>query len=166
MDRGRQPVHRVPWCWWASRTVAVTCAGIGQSEAGRHRRFLSAIERAATNATSTIPIVFVAVADPVRVGLIESLARPGASVTGLATVAPGGFMAKSLEVLKQALPKATRIAVLLNPSNAVTSALFPLEGPPAAQQLGVTLQVLHTRTPEDVEHASISLFNRRRKLCG
>jgi len=92
--------------------------------------------RAVKNATSTIPIVFIAVADPVRVGLVESLARPGGNVTGVATVVPGGFMAKGLEVLKQAVPQATRIAVLLNPSNEVTNALFPVEAPPAARQLG------------------------------
>jgi putative ABC transport system substrate-binding protein len=109
--------------------------------------------RAAKNATSTIPIVFIAVADPVRVGLVESLARPGGNVTGVATVVPGGFIAKSLEVFKQAVPKATRIAALLNPTNEVTNALFPLEAPPAARQLGVQLQVLEVRTPEEIERA-------------
>ena len=109
--------------------------------------------QAAKNATSTIPIVFIAVADPVRVGLVESLARPGKNITGLATVVPGGFLGKSLEVLKQAVPTATRIAVLINPDNAVTSALVPLEVPPAARQLGVQLQLLEARTPEDIERA-------------
>src|SRR5437867_9426269 len=56
--------------------------------------------RAVKNATSTIPIVFIAVADPVRVGLVESLARPGGNVTGAATLVPGGFIAKQLEILK------------------------------------------------------------------
>jgi putative ABC transport system substrate-binding protein len=109
--------------------------------------------RAVKNATSTIPIVFIAVADPVRVGLVESLARPGGNVTGVATVVPGGFIAKALEVLTQAVPKATRIAVLLNPSNEVTNALFPVEAPPAARQLGVKLQVLEVRSPEGIERA-------------
>jgi putative tryptophan/tyrosine transport system substrate-binding protein len=109
--------------------------------------------RAAKNATSTIPIVFIAVADPVRVGLVESLSRPGGNVTGVATLVPGGFIAKQLDVFKQALPKATRIAVLINPTNEVTSALFPLEAPPAARQLGVQLQMLEVRTPEGIERA-------------
>jgi putative ABC transport system substrate-binding protein len=56
--------------------------------------------RAVKNATSTIPIVFVGVADPVRVGLVDSLARPGGNVTGVATLVPGGFIAKQLEILK------------------------------------------------------------------
>jgi putative tryptophan/tyrosine transport system substrate-binding protein len=108
---------------------------------------------AVKNATSTIPIVFIAVADPVRVGLVESLARPGANVTGVATLVPGGFIGKQLDVLVQAVPKATRIAALLNPTNEVTRALFPLEGPPAAQRLGVQLQVLEVRAPEGIEGA-------------
>ncbi len=109
--------------------------------------------RAAKNATSTIPIVFVAVADPVRVGLVESLARPGGNVTGVATLVPGGFIGKSLEQLKQALPNAIRIATLVNPTNEVTNALFPLEAPQAAPQLGVQLQVLEVKAPEDIERA-------------
>ncbi len=108
---------------------------------------------AAKNATSTIPIVFIAVADPVRVGLVGSLARPGGNVTGLATLVPGGFLGKSLEVFTQAVPKATRIAVLLNPANAVTNALVPLEAPLAARQLGVQLLMLEARTPEAIERA-------------
>jgi putative ABC transport system substrate-binding protein len=107
----------------------------------------------AKNATSTIPIVFVGIADPVRIGLVQSLARPGGNVTGLATVVPGGFIGKQLEVLKQLLPKATRIAVLINPSNEITRALFPLEGPAAAQQLGLQLQMLEVRAPEGIESA-------------
>ena len=109
--------------------------------------------RAAKNATSTIPIVFLTVADPVRVGLVESLARPGGNVTGVATLVPGGFIAKQLEILKQAVPKATRIATLLNPTNDVIRAAFPLEGPPAALQLGVELQLLEVRTPDEIERA-------------
>ena len=109
--------------------------------------------RAAKNATSSIPIVFIAVADPVRIGLVESLAHPGGNATGAATLVPGGFIAKQLDILKQAVPKATRIAVLINPTNEVSRALFPLEGPPAARQLGVQLQMLEVRTPDEIEHA-------------
>jgi putative tryptophan/tyrosine transport system substrate-binding protein len=109
--------------------------------------------RAAKDATSTIPIVFVAVADPVRVGLVESLARPGGNVTGIAAVVPGGFIGKSLEQLKQALPKAIRIAVLLNPTSETNRTLFPLEAPAVARQLGVDFLVLEARTAEEIEPA-------------
>lgn len=109
--------------------------------------------RAAKNATSTIPIIFISVADPVRVGLVVSLARPGGNVTGVATLVPGGFLGKGLELLKQAVPKATRIAALLNPTNEVANALFPLEAPLAARQLGVQLLVHEVRTPDGIERA-------------
>lgn len=109
--------------------------------------------RAVKNATTTIPILFVAVADPVRVGLVESLARPGGNVTGLATVVPGGFIGKSVEQLKQVLPKAVRVAVLLNPTSEMNRTLFPAEAPAAARQLGVEFQVLEARTVEEIEPA-------------
>jgi putative tryptophan/tyrosine transport system substrate-binding protein len=109
--------------------------------------------RAAKNATSTIPIVFIAVADPVRVGLVDSLVRPGGNLTGVATFVPGGFMAKGLETLKQAVPHATRIAALINPGNDVAMSLLSSEAPNAARQLGVTLQVVEARTPDDIEPA-------------
>ncbi len=108
---------------------------------------------AAKNATSTIPIVFIGVADPVRVKLVESLGRPGGNVTGLATMVPGGLLGKSLEIFKQAVPRATRIAVLINPANAVASALVSAEAPTATRQLGVQLQMLEVRIPEEIEQA-------------
>ena len=109
--------------------------------------------RAAKNATGSIPILFVAVAQPVRVGLVESLARPGGNVTGLATVVPGGFVGKSLEQLKAALPKATRVAVLLNPTSETNRTLVASEAPAAARQLGMELQMLEARTAEEIEPA-------------
>jgi putative ABC transport system substrate-binding protein len=117
--------------------------------------------RAAKDATSTIPIVFIAVADPVRVGLVASLARPGGNVTGIATLVPGGFMGKGLELLKEAVPKASRIAALFNPSNDVATALLSSEGPAAAHQLGVALQLLEARTPDDIERGIDSAVQQR-----
>jgi ABC-type uncharacterized transport system substrate-binding protein len=59
--------------------------------------------RAAKDAVGAIPVVFVAVADPIAAGIVPSLARPGGNVTGLSTLVPGGFMGKSLELLKKAV---------------------------------------------------------------
>ena len=73
--------------------------------------------RTVKDATSTIPIVMVAVADPIRAGLAASPARPGGNLTGVTTVVPGGIMAKQLDLLHQVVPKATRIAMLVNPAN-------------------------------------------------
>ena len=108
---------------------------------------------AVKDATSTIPIVMVAVADPVRAGLAASLAQPGGNLTGVATLVPGGFMAKSLELLHQVVPKATRIAALVNPTNEIHRIVFAQEIPEAARQLGVQMHVVEARTPDEVEPA-------------
>lgn len=71
---------------------------------------------AAKNATSTIPVVFTQVADPVNAGLIDSLARPGGNITGLTTIA-GVLAGKRLELLKETLPRLLRVAVLWNPED-------------------------------------------------
>jgi putative ABC transport system substrate-binding protein len=68
-------------------------------------------------ATATIPIVFVTVFDPVALGLVQSLSRPGGNITGLATYAPGDFIAKRIEVLREIVPSASKIAILVNPGN-------------------------------------------------
>ena len=69
------------------------------------------------SATATIPIVFVAVFDPVAMGLVQSLSRPGGNVTGLATYAPGDFLAKRIEIFRELIPGASKIALLVNPGN-------------------------------------------------
>ena len=72
--------------------------------------------RAAKNATKTIPIVIVTQADPVKADLVKSLARPGGNVTGLTTLA-GELGGKRLELLKDAVPKLARVAVLYDPAS-------------------------------------------------
>ena len=72
--------------------------------------------QAAKNATRTIPIVFLGVADPVATGLVDSLARPGGNVTGFTNIAPV-LAGKRLELLKETVPKLSRVAVLWNPQN-------------------------------------------------
>ena len=89
--------------------------------------------RAVKDATSTIPIVMGFVADPVGAGLAASLARPGGNLTGVATLVAGGVMAKSLELLHQIAPKATRIGMLVNPTNEIHRIRVPLEIPEAAR---------------------------------
>jgi len=73
---------------------------------------------AAIKATTSIPIVFTAVANPVKVGLVKSLAHPGGNATGLATVPGGNIVGKQFALMKEILPRANRAALLINPDNA------------------------------------------------
>ena len=104
---------------------------------------------AAKQATSTIPIVMTSAGDPVGSGLVASLARPGGNVTGLSLLAPelGG---KRLQLLKELLPGLSRVAVLWNSANPYAS-LVMRETEAAATTLGVQLQALVVRGPEDFE---------------
>ena len=99
-----------------------------------------------------IPLVFVNVGDPVAVGLVESLAHPGGNVTGFANVAPEGFVGKQLQLLKELVPQASRIAVLVNPTNP----LHPRDQARLAEfgrQLGVELVVVEASKPDQLETA-------------
>jgi putative ABC transport system substrate-binding protein len=71
------------------------------------------------SATATIPIVFVGVADPVGLGLVQSLARPGGNITGLSTFVPGDFTSKGVEILRELVPGASKVALLVNPGNPI-----------------------------------------------
>lgn len=95
---------------------------------------------AASAATSSIPILFIQVADPVALGLVQSLARPGANVTGLSNMLPE-FSAKRLQLLKEMLPDVARIAVLWNKSNQA-STLQIREFERASSQYGLELKLI------------------------
>ena len=104
---------------------------------------------AARQATKTIPIVFATHADPVGLGHVASLARPGANITGLSILLTE-LVAKELEILKEAVPQATRIGVLFSPSApSHRPAVLALET--AAERLGVQLVMVPVRTVEDFE---------------
>ncbi len=105
---------------------------------------------AAKKATRTIPIVMVA-SDPVALGLVASLARPGGNVTGLSYFNEA-IVAKRLELLKEFVPGLVRVAVLRNPL-AASHATFWQDTEVAARQLGVALHPLDVRGPEDFEAA-------------
>ena len=115
--------------------------------------------RAAKEATRTIPIVAVAVGDPVGTGLVASLARPGANLTGFADISVD-LSAKRLEFLKNVVPTASRIAVLWNPAHP-TNPLQLRETELAAQTLGLTLQPLEVRGADDFEHAFAAMVKGR-----
>ena len=93
--------------------------------------------QAAQAATQTIPIVMVQVGDPVRAGLVASLAHPGGNVTGTSFLGPD-LAAKRLQLLKQVVPSAVRVAILFNPNNA-SNRIFRDEIETATRDLGVSL---------------------------
>ena len=103
--------------------------------------------RAAKQATSTIPIVMAVSAYPDRIGLVESLARPGGNVTGLSNVAPD-LMGKRFQLLKEIAPKVSRVAVLWNPSSPAEQVAFP-GVLVAAAGVGMEIQGVEVRTPDD-----------------
>jgi putative ABC transport system substrate-binding protein len=110
---------------------------------------------AAKHATTTIPIVFVGSADPVDAGLVDSLARPGGNLTGLASMTIE-LSGKRLELLKEAMPGVTRVAVLLRAANPfVPPALDEAQG--AAQALGVTLQIFDIHDPTGLDTAFVAM---------
>jgi putative ABC transport system substrate-binding protein len=103
--------------------------------------------RAAKQATSTIPIVMAVSAHPDKIGLVESLARPGGNVTGLDNVG-SDLKGKQLQLLKEVAPKVSRVAVLWNPANLVETFGFK-EMVAAAAVIGVEIQSIDVRTPDD-----------------
>jgi putative ABC transport system substrate-binding protein len=115
---------------------------------------------AAKNATKTLPIVMVSGGDPVGLGVVVTLARPGGNITGLtATVSPeiGG---KQLELLKEAVPKVSRMAVLWNPATP-GNALALREAEIAARAAGIELQRLEARRLNDFESAFSAMRAKR-----
>jgi putative ABC transport system substrate-binding protein len=104
---------------------------------------------AARNATSTIPIVFAGVSDPLVAGLVATLTRPGGHVTGV-TLSNPELSAKRLSLLKEAVPAMSRTAVLANPNFKPSSGMVA-ETRAAARTLGVEIQVFEVREPQELE---------------
>ena len=115
--------------------------------------------RAAREATSTIPIVMVYVADPVASGLVASLARPGGNVTGLTFTFGPELVGKHLQLLQEAIPKLYRVAVLLDPASPYPAILRRTQA--AAQALGLTLLPYEVRAPEEIEGAFSAMTEAR-----
>ena len=117
--------------------------------------------QAAKNATKTIPIIMVgAGADPVEAGLVESLARPGGNVTGI-TLLNTELGGKRLELLKEAVPKMARVAVLYDPANPVTVRESKEVLRVAARALGLTVRSWEVRAADDFERVFAALSKER-----
>ena len=115
---------------------------------------------AAKGVTRTIPIVMSIVSDPVGSGLIASLARPGANITGTASMT-AEVVGKSLELLKETVPKLSRVAVLWNPDNAIFQAQMLRETQVAAGALGVQLRTFGARGADEFDRAFAAMTRAR-----
>src|SRR5215813_8727226 len=115
--------------------------------------------QAAKNATTTIPVIFINAGDPVGTGIVASLARPGGNVTGLSNLSPE-LSGKQLELLKEAFPKISHVAVLSETANTGNAASLG-EMKVAAEALRVTLQRLEVRGRDDLELAFSAIKRER-----
>ena len=106
---------------------------------------------AAKKATSEIPIVMAAAGDPVAIGIVASLSRPGGNITGLSQMTPD-LTGKRLELLREIAPSVASVAVLFNPDDPI-SRLGLSEIQPSARKLGVEVQALEVRSPADLVQA-------------
>ena len=131
------------------RQVAVIAAGGG-----------TASPKVAKAATVTIPIVFVSGDDPVKHGLVASLARPGGNVTGINIFALE-LESKRLELLRELVPGAVRIAVLVDPANAVATESTLRVVDAAARAMGLQIQVFNASTSREIDAAFATLVNER-----
>jgi putative tryptophan/tyrosine transport system substrate-binding protein len=104
---------------------------------------------AVKKATSSVPLVMIAVGDPVGTGIVPSLARPGGNITGLSSIAPD-LEGKRLELLREVIPKLSHVALFLNPLNPFHAGSMR-QAFAAAQALGIKLQPLEVRTSGELE---------------
>jgi putative ABC transport system substrate-binding protein len=109
--------------------------------------------QAAKDAAGSIPVVFAGVADPVAIGLVPSLARPGGNVTGVTSTVPGAIISKSFDLIRELMPKAKRVAVLHNPTSATANLLWSREGPSSAVRLGFEIRMFEVHQPAGIAPA-------------
>src|SRR5262249_25851939 len=114
----------------------------------------------AKSATATIPIVFTVGDDPVKLGLVSSLARPGRTLTGV-NFFGAEVVSKRLELLRELVPRIGRLAVLVNPSNATISETTVRDLEAAARGMGVQVQVFNASTSREIDAAFVNLVRER-----
>jgi ABC-type uncharacterized transport system substrate-binding protein len=131
------------------RPVAVIATGGGTLPA-----------RAVKEATATIPIVFSVPEDPVRLGLVTSLPRPGGNLTGVNFLTTE-LVAKRLELLREMVPAATRVAVLVNPANVANTDITVRDGGAAARAMGLQIQLFNASTSGEIDAAFAALVRER-----
>ena len=121
----------------------------------------SAAAHAAKQATSTIPIVMLVVGNPERQGLVASLAHPGGNVTGMSNQLGGEASGKMFQLLKESLPRLSKVAILWNPDNQGSAISFREGEVPAAKALGVALVSVEVRSAGDIDRALTTIASER-----
>ena len=117
---------------------------------------------AAKAATKTIPVLFGVTDDPVKLGLVASLARPGANATGVNLyIAEYGLSAKRLGLLRELVPQATRIGALVNPKNAETAEAVTKDVTAAGSATGVQIEVIYASDSREIEAAFVTFVRKR-----
>jgi putative ABC transport system substrate-binding protein len=134
---------------WFADNVAVIVASGG-----------IAVSLAAKAATAAVPIVFIVSEDPVRLGLVASLARPGGNLTGT-NFFSGELVAKRLRFLRELVPKAETVAVLLNPTNGPNAETTLRDVSEAARTIGLQIRVLNASTSPEIDAAFATLARER-----
>jgi putative ABC transport system substrate-binding protein len=115
---------------------------------------------AAAKVTTTIPIVFMVAEDPVRLGLVTSLARPGGNLTGV-NFFSAELAGKRLELLRELVPTATRVAMLLNPAEAVTAAANFRDMEASARAMRLQIQVFNASSSREIDAAFLDIARER-----
>jgi putative tryptophan/tyrosine transport system substrate-binding protein len=115
---------------------------------------------AAKAATTTIPIVFLVNEDPVGLGLVASLARPGGNATGI-NIFTAEVAAKRLDLLRELVPRATRVGVLVNPANVTSTESMLRDVTAAARAIGLQIRVHNASTSREIETAFASFVHER-----
>ena len=117
---------------------------------------------AAKAATKTIPVLFGVTDDPVKLGLVASLARPGANATGVNLyIAEYGLSAKRLGLLRELVPQATRIGALVNPKNAETAGAVTKDVTAAGSAIGAQIEVIYASDSREIEAAFVTFVRNR-----
>ena len=158
--QGQNLVIECRWTLWRDERSPALAAELASLRVDLLVAVGTAQVRAAKRATSAIPIVMVGVIDPVGRGLVASLAQPGDGVTGLTETAGWGITGKHLQLLKEAVPHVSRVAVLRY-SGAPSDEILRREVEAAARKLDVTLAFYEVRDPEDFEGTFAAMIKAR-----
>jgi putative ABC transport system substrate-binding protein len=151
----------IVWRWSEGRTDRLPSLAVELLDQGVDVIVTSSTQatRAAKEATATIPIVMANGAYPDKIGLVDSLARPGGNVTGMSNLSPQ-LLGKRLELLKEAVPKIARVAVLMNSASPIEPIGFQ-ELLAAAAVVGLRMEPVEVRNPEDFSSAFTSIASNR-----